>query len=140
LDGFVGRFERQLDPKGRVALPATFRNRLEPRCYLLLGDDKCIGVVTDAESKLRAEEMTAAVKKGERTRAELRALAVNMIEVQVDAQGRITIDENLRQYAGLSVGAKVVVSGAFDSVEIWEPARFERMLNAGQQAIGGDEA
>lgn len=63
MDGFVGRFERQLDPKGRVALPATFRNRLEPRCYLLLGDDKCIGVVTDAESKLRAEEMTAAVKK-----------------------------------------------------------------------------
>ena len=139
MDGFVGRFERQLDPKGRVALPATFRNRLEPRCYLLLGDDKCIGVVTEAESKSRAEEMTAAVKKGERTRAELRALAVNMIEVQVDAQGRITIDENLRQYAGLSVGAKVVVSGAFDSVEIWEPTRFERMLSAGQQAIGGDE-
>lgn len=139
MDGFVGRFERQLDPKGRVALPATFRNRLEPRCYLLLGDDKCIGVVTEAESKLRAEEMTAAVKKGERTRAELRALAVNMIEVQVDAQGRITIEENLRQYAGLSVGAKVVVSGAFDSVEIWEPTRFERMLSAGQQAIGGDE-
>ncbi|MFM7756423.1 MAG: division/cell wall cluster transcriptional repressor MraZ [Actinomycetota bacterium] len=139
VEGFVGRYERQLDPKGRVALPATFRNRLEPRCYLTLGSDKCIGVVTAAVSMDMAQEMTAAVKRGEKTRSELRALAVNMVEVQVDAQGRITIDANLRAYAGLSVGARVVVSGAFDSVEIWEPERFERMLTAGTEAIAGDE-
>ncbi|MFM1752470.1 MAG: MraZ protein [Actinomycetota bacterium] len=139
MEGFVGRYERQLDPKGRVALPSTFRNRLEPRCYLTLGSDKCIGVVTAAVSMEMAEEMMAAVKRGEKTRSELRALAVNMVEVQVDAQGRITLDENLRTYAGLSVGARVVVSGAFDSVEIWEPERFERMLTAGTEAIAGDE-
>jgi DNA-binding transcriptional regulator/RsmH inhibitor MraZ len=86
-----------------------------------------------------AQEMMVAVKRGEKTRSELRALAVNMVEVQVDAQGRITLDENLRTYAGLSVGARVVVSGAFDSVEIWEPERFERMLSAGTEAIAGDE-
>ena len=139
MEGFVGRYERQLDPKGRVALPATFRNRLEPRCYLVLGQDKCISVVSVAVSLAWADEMTNAVKRGEKTRAELRAMAANMVEIQVDAQGRVTLDENLRTFAGLSAGAKVVVSGAFDSVEIWEPDRFARMLATGEEVIAGQE-
>ena len=138
MEGFVGRYERQLDPKGRVALPATFRNRLEPRCYLVLGQDKCISVVTVSVSLAWAEEISLAVKRGEKTRAELRAMAANMVEVQIDAQGRLTLDENLRTFAGLSAGSKVVVSGAFDSVEIWEPNRFARMLATGEGAIAGE--
>jgi len=43
---FVGVHERQLDPKGRMALPAAFRPRLEPRCYLSIGRDKCIDILT----------------------------------------------------------------------------------------------
>ena len=139
MEGFVGRYERQLDPKGRVALPATFRNRLEPRCYLVLGQDKCISVVTVAVSLSWAKEMTEAVKRGEKTRAELRAMAANMVEVAVDSQGRVTLDDNLRQFAGLSVGSKVIVSGAVDSVEIWEPNRFARMLAAGEGVIAGED-
>lgn len=138
MEGFVGRYERQLDPKGRVALPATFRNRLEPRCYLVLGQDKCISVVTVSVSLDWAEEISLAVKRGEKTRAELRAMAANMVEVQIDAQGRLTLDENLRAFAGLNTGSKVVVSGAFDSVEIWEPNRFARMLATGEGAIAGE--
>ena len=92
-------------------------------------------------SQLRSlwpEEMTEAVKRGEKSRAELRAMAANMVEIPVDGQGRITLDENLRQFAGLSTGSKVVVSGAFDSVEIWEPSRFARMLATGEGAIAGE--
>jgi MraZ protein len=140
VEGFVGRYERQLDPKGRVALPPTFRNRLEPRCFLVIGQDKCVVVVTASVAAARGEETLQAVKRGEKTMSELRALAVSMTEVAVDGQGRITIDDNLRTYAGLSPGAKVVVSGAFDSVEIWEPGRFERMLSAGTEAIAGGES
>lgn len=139
MEGFVGRYERQLDPKGRVALPATFRNRLEPRCYLVLGQDKCISVVSVAVSMSWAAEMIEAVKRGDKSRAELRAMAANMVEVQVDAQGRVTLDENLRAFAGLRAGAKVVVSGAFDSVEIWEPERFARLLATGEEVIAGPE-
>lgn len=137
MEGFVGRYERQLDPKGRVALPPTFRHRLEPRCFLVIGQDKCVVVVTEAVAAARGEEILQAVKRGEKSMSELRALAVSMTEVSVDAQGRVTIDENLRAYAGLLPGAKVVVSGAFDGVEIWEPARFERMLSEGTEAVAG---
>jgi DNA-binding transcriptional regulator/RsmH inhibitor MraZ len=95
--------------------------------------------VTVAVSLSWAKEMTEAVKRGEKTRAELRAMAANMVEVAVDSQGRVTLDDNLRQFAGLSVGSKVIVSGAFDSVEIWEPNRFARMLAAGEGVIAGED-
>lgn len=137
---FVGKHERQLDPKGRLALPASFRSRLEPRCYLLLGQDKCIAVVTAADSATLADEVTAAVKRGEKTEQERRALAASMVEVVIDSQGRVTLDESLRAYAGLSAGSKVVVAGNFERVEIWEPARFERQLALGTEVIAGDES
>ena len=137
---FVGKHERQLDPKGRLALPASFRSRLEPRCYLLLGQDKCIAVVTADDSATLADEITAAVKRGEKTEQERRALAASMVEVVIDAQGRVTLDESLRSYAGLTPGNKVVVAGNFERVEIWEPARFERQLAVGTDVIAGDES
>ena len=140
MEGFVGRYDRQLDPKGRVALPPTFRHRLEPRCFLVIGQDKCVVVVTESVAAARGDEVLQAVKRGEKSMSELRALAVSMTEVAVDGQGRVTIDENLRAYAGLLPGSKVVVSGAFDSVEIWEPTRFERMLTAGTEAVAGGES
>lgn len=136
---FVGRHERQLDPKGRLALPASYRSRLEPRCYLVLGKDKCIAVVTTEVSEEIAEEITSAVKRGEKSEQERRALASSMVEVQIDAQGRVTLDETLRQFAGLTPNSKVIVAGAFDRVEIWEPSRYERMLAMGTEAIAGDE-
>lgn len=137
---FVGKHERQLDPKGRLALPATFRSRLEPRCYLLLGQDKCIAVVTADDSATLAAEVTAAVKSGEKTEQERRALAASMVEVVIDGQGRVTLDESLRAYAGLTAGSKVVVAGNFERVEIWEPSRFERQLALGTEVIAGDES
>lgn len=136
---FVGRHERQLDPKGRLALPATFRSRLEPRCYLVLGQDKCIAVVTAEVAETIAEEITAAVKRGDKSEQERRALAASMVEVAVDGQGRVTIDESLRSYAGLTPNSKVIVAGAFDRVEIWEPTRNERVIALGTEAIAGVE-
>ena len=42
---FVGAHERQLDDKGRVALPATYRTHLGEHCYLVKGTDKCVEVI-----------------------------------------------------------------------------------------------
>ena len=134
---FVGRHERQLDPKGRIALPATFRPRLEPRCYLAFGRDKCVDVLTAEAFDALAAEMLAKVSRGEVDRNEMRALASNTVEVQVDAQGRVNLEEMFRAYAGLSLGSKVVVTGAFDRVEIWDPNRHERIAAEGTEKIAG---
>ena len=134
---FVGVHERQLDPKGRLALPAAFRPRLEPRCYLAFGRDKCIDVLTAEAFEQVAQEMLEKVRNGEMSLNERRALAANTIEVTIDAQGRINIDEKLRSYAEVVLGEKVVVAGSFDRIEIWEPVRHERNISAGTEQIAG---
>ncbi|MEY4401833.1 MAG: MraZ protein [Actinomycetota bacterium] len=134
---FVGVHERQLDPKGRVALPAAFRPRLEPRCYLTLGADKCVDVLTAEAFEQVANDAMEKVRRGEMNRNQQRALAANAVEVTIDAQGRINIDEKLRNYAGLSLDSKVIISGSFDRCEIWDPSRHERMSEAGTEQMAG---
>ncbi|MFM9086291.1 MAG: division/cell wall cluster transcriptional repressor MraZ [Acidimicrobiia bacterium] len=136
---FVGAHERQLDPKGRVALPAPFRPRLEPTCYLALGRDKCVDVLTADAFLAVAREAMERVRQGEMTRTQQRALSSNIVEVAVDAQGRIHVDEKLREYAGLALGAPVVLSGSFDRVEIWDPSRHQRISDAGAHELAGTE-
>ena len=134
---FVGRHERQLDPKGRVALPSNYRPRFEPRCYLAFGQDGCIDVLTAEGFEEVANEMLEKVKRGEMTRAEQRTVAGNTLEVQVDAQGRITVERGLREFAGLELGSKVIVAGSFDRVEIWDPARYDQQNDQGGALIKG---
>lgn len=134
---FVGVHERQLDPKGRLALPAAFRPRLDPRCYLSIGRDKCIDVMPAEAFEQEAADILEKVKRGEMDRDAARSIAGQTIEVTIDAQGRVNIDEKLRAYAGITLGSKVVVAGSFDRVEIWEPERHERTISAGTEKIAG---
>ena len=136
---FVGAHERQLDPKGRLAVPASFRPRLEPRCYVAFGQDKCIDVLTVETFESVVEDTLAKVRRGELDRSFQRALAANTLEVAIDAQGRITLDERMREYAGLALNSKVVVAGSFDRIEIWEPTRHERMTAQGTGQIAGND-
>jgi MraZ protein len=134
---FVGRYERQLDPKGRLALPSDFRPRFEPRCYLAYGQDGCIEVMTPEEFEQMAKELMERQKRGEVTRAEVRAKASNAFMASVDGQGRVTLDRELRAFAGIEVGSPVVVSGAFDRVEVWHPDAFENVNSEGGRALKG---
>lgn len=135
---FVGVHERQLDPKGRVALPMAFRPRMEPRCFLSIGRDKCIDVFTAEDFEAMARETLDKVRRGEIDRNQQRALASNTFEVTVDAQGRVNLDEKLRAYAGLALNSKVVVTGAFDRIEIWEPSRHEAVAGRGIEVLAGN--
>jgi MraZ protein len=134
---FVGRHERQLDPKGRLALPSAFRPRFEPRCYLAMGRDGCIDVFTPEAFELMAAETMERVKQDQTTRAEQRALAATTFETPVDAQGRVSIDRTLRDYAGLELNTKAVVAGSFDRVEIWNPQTYEDVVARGGAALKG---
>jgi MraZ protein len=134
---FVGKYERQLDPKGRLALPSDFRPRFEPRCYLAYGQDGCIEVMTPEAFEDMANELMDRQKRGEITLAELRAKASNAFVASVDGQGRITIDRELRTFAGIEPGSPVMVSGAFDRVEVWHPETFESINSEGGRALKG---
>jgi MraZ protein len=134
---FVGRHERQLDPKGRLALPSAFRPRFEPSCFLTLGADGCVDVFTREEFDAMAKETTERMKRGEISRDEWRALAHNTFEASVDGQGRVLLERDLREFAGLELGSKVVVAGSYDRVEIWHPATYDERRARGTAAIRG---
>lgn len=134
---FTGTFERQLDDKGRLALPANFRKLLGERCYLAKGLDQCVTVVPAAVFAAEAAEMTARVRNREVPRNQLRAVAFSAFPVALDKQGRVTLDEQLREYADLKVGQPVVVTGSFDRLEIWSPERYAAENAAGTAGLAG---
>jgi MraZ protein len=134
---FVGKSERQLDPKGRLALPATFRPRFEPRCYLSLGEKGCVDVMTPEAFETMATDLMDKVRRGEADRDVLRTLAANTFDVPVDGQGRINIEPTLREYANLALSSRVVVSGAIDRVEIWNADAFAGVEQRGGAGLKG---
>jgi MraZ protein len=136
---FVGAFERQLDDKARLALPAAFRDRLGEHCYLAKGLDKSVSVVPAATFEEEAAIMSARVRSGEVGRDVLRALAASASLVALDKQGRVKIDDSLRQYAELPLSAPVMVAGSFDRLEIWSPERYARVDAAGTESMAGDD-
>ena len=136
---FVGTFERQLDDKGRLALPAPFRPMLGEHCYLAKGRDKCIDVIPADEFERFAAEMMEAVKRGEISRQTQRALASSAVMVNVDKQGRVKLDDGLRGYAEIRPDTSLVVAGNLDRLEIWEPERHRRINAVGDEDLAGDE-
>jgi MraZ protein len=124
---FFGLHERQLDDKGRVALPAAFRDDLGERCVLVFGDSRCIEVHAADAFEARAAELRDDVKRGAATMARQRALAHSATPVTVDRQGRITIDERLRDFARIPLSSKVVVTGNIDRVELWNDGVYREI-------------
>ena len=137
---FVGAHERQLDDKGRVALPATYRAHLGEHCYLVKGTDKCVEVIPSEDFEQFGRELIAKVERGDLTLNRQRALASSAVLATVDRQGRVNVDEKLRTYAELDLESQVVVAGNLTKLEIWSPERYSRIDAAGTDDIAGDPA
>lgn len=132
---FFGLHERQLDDKGRVALPASFRTDLGDRCYLMVGDSRCIDVYSAEEFEARAREMIEAVKRGEVSVSRQRAFAHSATVATVDKQGRITVEEKLRDFARIPLSSKVIVTGNLDRVELWSEAVYGEVADRANAEI-----
>lgn len=132
---FVGAYERQLDERGRVALPAPFRAALGDRCYLFFGDDGCVSVRSEDSFEEQARELIEQVKRGEASRDRQRAFSSSAVHATIDKQGRVTIEPRLRGHAGIEPQAAVMVLGSLDQIEIWEPTAYRTSTTAGQNEI-----
>lgn len=136
---FVGVYERQLDERGRVALPSSYRGELGDHCYLFFGDDGCVSIRSVDTFESEAADMVAKAKRGEVSRNRLRAFASSASQATIDKQGRVTLDARLREHAGLEPQAAVVVLGNIDQIELWDPEAHRRNEMAGQHEIAGGE-
>jgi len=133
----VGVHERQLDEKGRLALPSPFRTDLDERCYLVLGEDRCINVYSRDAFEATARDIADRVRQGELPMSRQRAIAHSAAPVTIDKQGRITLGDDLRQYARLPLGAKVVIAGNIDWAEVWSLENYERIASDSRGLMAG---
>jgi MraZ protein len=119
---FVGSYNPKLDEKNRLFLPAKFRDQLAEGLVVTKGQDFCLNVFSIAAFTEMAAQVQQAPLTVRQAREYGRFLAMRAAEDKPDKQGRITIPAPLKEYAGLE--REVVVIGALNRVEIWDPARI----------------
>jgi MraZ protein len=123
LPRFTGSVEHALDEKGRLIVPARFRERLGAGFVITIAQpEPCLALypsVTWAEFCTRLE---TAPRKDERFRRLVRHLFAHTEEVACDAQGRLLIPAALRGFA--SIDRDVVSIGALTRVEIWAKEQY----------------
>ena len=120
-----------------MALPPAFRSSIGERCYLTYGEDGCVKLMAEETFRQEADELIEAAKRGEVSRARRRAFSSSVVQASLDKQGRIAIDQRLRDHAGLEPSAPVVLLGDLDHIELWEPSRYEAQETIGLGELAG---
>ena len=123
---FLGTYSPRMDAKGRIILPAKFREELSAGLVLTRGQERCLYVFPAAEFERIHERMRTAPLPGRAARDFLRVVLSGASDELPDKQGRITIPPILRQYAGLTDNLVVIGSGT--RAEIWDAAVWEEYL------------
>jgi MraZ protein len=130
---FVGEFEYRVDEKGRVPVPPKFRTENLKKEGLVLspGMEKCITIYTVAEWKKLADSLTSGPLLPSKLRKLNRAIFATAFYVDIDAQSRITVPVQLRQYAGIT--DEVVIIGANTYLELWGKEQWDSEKSISQE-------
>ncbi|HEY0573637.1 MAG TPA: division/cell wall cluster transcriptional repressor MraZ [Pseudonocardia sp.] len=120
---FLGTHTPRLDDKGRLTLPAKYRDELRGGMMITKGQDRCLYVFPRPVFEELARKVAEAPFTNEAVRAYQRYLFAGTDEQNPDSQGRIPITTELRRYAGLSKDC--VVIGAVTRLEIWDAAAWQ---------------
>lgn len=120
---FLGRFNHTIDAKGRLALPARYREQLTDGVVVTRGFDPCLLIYPFASWLPLAEKVSGLSITDPDVRMLRRVLFAEASDLQLDKQGRILVPAELREYAGLEREATVV--GMHTFIEIWSPGRWE---------------
>jgi MraZ protein len=134
---FLGEHQHSLDAKGRVILPARFRDQLEGGAVMARALDGCLAVYPTSEFDRVARKLREARERGPRERQAARTFFSGAAEITPDKQGRVAVPQHLREYAALE--REVIVAGSFDHIEIWDARRFRERDQEGIASIVGGE-
>ena len=123
---FLGTYTPRLDDKGRLILPAKFRGQLAPGLVMTRGQERCLFLLPLEEFRRMHDQIRQAPVTSKQARDYLRVFLSGASDELPDKQGRISIPQTLRTYAGRD--RDVAVIGAGTRVEIWDLAAWERYL------------
>jgi MraZ protein len=127
---FLGTHTPRLDEKGRLFLPAKYREELAGGVVVTKGQERCLYVFPASEFSRITEALRDAPVTAKAVRDYSRVFFASASDEVPDKQGRVTIPQGLRDYAGLT--RDCVVIGANTRLEIWDAASWDAYL-AGQE-------
>jgi MraZ protein len=130
---FLGTYSPRLDDKGRLFLPAKFRDELAAGLVITKGQERCLYVFAVEEFSRLTHQLREAPLTAKRARDYSRVLFASAHDEVPDKQGRITVPAALRDYAGLDRDCAVI--GANTRVEIWAAEAWSAYLSASEESF-----
>ena len=124
---FFGEFEHSIDDKGRLTIPARFRDDLEGGVVVTRGLDGCLWAYPRYEWEKLAEKIATMPSTNAAARGFARFMFSSAFDSIPDRQGRVLIPQKLRDYAGITNETAVI--GVMNRVEIWNPAKWSETFS-----------
>src|SRR5580700_118411 len=123
---FLGTHSPRLDDKGRMFLPAKYREDLAAGVVITKGQERCLYVFPVEEFTRITESLRSAPVTAKAVRDYSRVFFASASDEVPDKSGRVTIPQGLRDYAGLR--RECVVIGANTRLEIWDTPAWDAYL------------
>jgi len=123
---FLGQFQHNLDDKGRLMIPARFRELLAAGAFITQGFDQCLMVMTEVYFKEVYDRISAMNLADPMARLLRRLILSNAYPVEADKVGRILIPQNLRQV--ITLDGEAIVAGQGEYFEVWTPAAWDAQM------------
>ncbi len=125
---FCGRFLHTIDDKKRFKVPASMRDELGTRVYLIESPDsttRCIFLYSEAGwEKVCQALMSDDISHDQTRRRMSRKILSNVVAAEVDKAGRITMNTDVKNY--LQVEDEIYLVGNINHIELWSPKQWER--------------
>jgi MraZ protein len=134
---FLGEYQHSVDSKGRVVLPAKFRDRLDGGLVVTKGQERCLYVFPIDRWEEEVAKVNNLPRTDRRSRNYARSFFGAASDQSMDGQGRIQIPQPLRDYAALTKDVAVV--GVADRVEIWDAESWTANSSEADELYAGIE-
>jgi MraZ protein len=123
---FLGQFYHSVDEKGRLTIPAGFRDGFVDGLYITQGFDKNLRILTGLAFNEMSEKVVRMSETNPKIRKLRRLFFASASRVALDRLGRVLIPQFLRSFAGLEKEAVIVGVGNF--IEVWSPLSWQEQL------------
>ncbi len=133
MDMFMGEYQHNIDAKGRMIVPAKFREGLGESFVLTRGLDKCLFAYPMEEWKILEEKLKKLPLTKKDARSFTRFFFSGAVECEVDKQGRINIPQTLRNYS--KIEKECVVIGVSGRVEVWAKEIWEDYFTESEESF-----
>lgn len=128
---FYGEYEHSLDKKGRLILPAKFRDAAKTnyieKFYITRGLDNCLFMFPEEEWKTQEAKFKSMPFTKSQTRKFNRLYFSGAQEAVFDRQGRVLIPKYLKEFAGIR--RDVMIIGVSNRIEIWDIDKWKEFYN-----------